>query len=40
VDPVVDGVTCDDQPEVRDVQDAGVVAVGVADLYDDQVMSL
>ena len=38
VHAVVDRVAGDDQLEIRDVQDAGVVAVGVADLDDHEVV--
>ena len=40
VNAVVDHIPGDDQPEIRDVQDAGVGAVGVADLDDHQVVPL
>src|SRR5690242_5120520 len=40
VDAVVDRVAGDDELEVRDVQDRGVVAVGVADLDDRELVVL
>ena len=40
VNAVVDHVPGDDQPEIRDVQDAVVVGVGVADLDHHQVVAL
>ena len=39
VNAVVDRVAGDDQLEIRNVEDAGVVAVGVADLDDHEVVS-
>ena len=39
VNAVVDHVAGDDQPEIRYVEDAGVAAVGVADLDDHELMS-
>ena len=39
VNAVVDHVAGDDQPEIRHVEDAGVAAVGVADLDDRELMS-